>query len=265
MIGNTCVARRNFALPLGEHSLECRKGGVVHGAVRPHQGDEIAHPRRVEIQRAGVLRNQVEARERAGIVVGLDEEVEHQLVDMRQLVVAVHDRLLGTHERRHVPGDAHVAGMRVGRDFLDPFRLEGVVDLDLAVAALGIPVNCISGLLQAVDEDAVARRVWTLALDETERHDARTHCFACLDLSHEVGQCGIVVTHVAHRRHTAGNLQQRAPFVLVTVHVDQGRHQHASLGVDLRRGGARLRTCLVDRGNVTTIDIDVVLSREQPG
>ena len=166
-------ARVHVAGLLRVGALEGRERRVDHGLVVDEELDEVAHLLRVEIDGAGALADQVEAQDRARVRVRVRDEVQHHLVDVLQLVVALAHDALGARESRHVAADAQAPRMGVGRDRLGPLGLDRVVELHLAVAALGVPVDRVLRFLHVVHDEAAARGKGALALDVARGLDVR--------------------------------------------------------------------------------------------
>ncbi len=154
-------------------ALERRQRRVDDGLALGEQGDELAHCLGVEVEVAGPLADQIEAHDRARIGIRVGHEVEHELVDVLQLVVAFAHDALRARESGHVAADAQSPRMRVGRDRPGPLGLDRVVQLHLPEAALGVPVDGVLGLGDARDDEAAARCERALALDVAGRLDVR--------------------------------------------------------------------------------------------
>jgi len=99
-------------------------------------------------------------------VVIIGEEIQEHLVDVLQLVTAGLHRGLGPCERGHVATDPQPARVGMAHRVLDPLRLEGVVEIDLPEAALGMPVHPVVRLVQRIGQRAAAGRVRAGALEE---------------------------------------------------------------------------------------------------
>src|SRR5688572_15755961 len=147
--------------------------------------------------------------------------------------------------------------MRIGGDRPGPLRLDRVVELHLAEAALGVPVDRVLGLGDTRYDEAAARGEGALALDVARRLDVRADRAAPRDVALEARQVGIVVAHVARARDAACDLQRRVPGVLVGMHVEQARQQRTARAVDDRSRVLGGRSRGIDRRDAPLVHIDV--------
>ena len=238
-------------------ALERRHGGVDDGLALGEQRDEVLDRLGVQVEVLRALADQVEAHDRARVGVRVGDEVQHELVDVLQLVVALARDALGARERGDVPADTQPARMRVGRDRPGPLRLDRVVELDLPVSALGVPVDGVLGLRDARDHEAAARGEGALALDVAGRLDVRTDRAARRDIGAEPREIVVVVAHVARAGDAARDLQRRVPGVLVRVHVEKAGKQRASGAFDDRRGILGRRSGGVNGCDPPLVHVDV--------
>src|SRR5205823_13704513 len=137
VIGDGSVARVHLALLLREAPLEGGERRVERRVALLHQLDQLGDARRGQVERIGMVDQEIEPGERARIVLRSEEERQHELVDVLDLVVAGANRLLRAHEGGHVTAHAHAVLVRALGGLSHPFGVEGVVDLDLAVAVPG--------------------------------------------------------------------------------------------------------------------------------
>ena len=171
---------------------------------------------------------EVEPGQGAGVGLGGDEEVEQHLVDVLDLVVPLLDGLLRPHEGGDVAADPQAALVGVRRGLAHQVPGKRVVDLDLPVAVLRVPVDRILGPLQVVDHEAAAGRHRALPFDVPGGHDMREQQLAGLLAAHEALKRAVVVAHVAHREYARRQVQSAVPRAEMGVHVEQSRQQHAA-------------------------------------
>ena len=178
--------------------------------------------------------------ERARLGLGRDEEVQHHLVDVLDLVEALLHDLRGAHERRHVAADAHAAAVRVGDRLAQDLLRERVVDLELRIAALRVPVDRPLRLVERADG-------MPNELENGLRPSRKPQGMICgisrrpAAMSSSIPASRVVVAHVAHGGHAGGEVERAVPAPHVPVHVEQAGEQHAAGGVDLVVGVARGR------------------------
>ncbi len=96
----------------------------------------------------GVVGDEIKPRQCSRVVLGFDEEIEKDLVDVLDLIEPLFHDIFGAHEGGDVTADAQAALVSILRGGGHPFRLKRVIDLDLRVAALGVPVD---GFLDVFD------------------------------------------------------------------------------------------------------------------
>ena len=153
---------------------------------------------------------------------------------------------------------AQAQGPRMRHHGLDPLRLDGVVELELAVAVSGIPVDGGQRIGQVVGHEVGLRRERALALDEAVGRDARPENIAALDAAAQLGQLGVGVADVAHRGHASGQVQQQVDRCHMGVHVDQPRQQCSALAADaLGRLGLDEAARPGDGGDAAIEQVDV--------
>ena len=230
-----CERRGALAVALAQE-IEGGERRVDHRAALLQELDERLNFRAVEIEARRALGRQIETLQCARIGLVVDQEVQHHLVDVVDLIEArLHD-LGGAHESRHMAADAQTAGVGVGDGVAQMLTREAVVDLDLDVAMRRIPVDRALGLLERADDEATARAIGALALEEPRRDDLRPEDPAIGRLVDDLLQRCVVVADIAGGGDARGEVQATAPTANVPVHVKETWQQHAPRGIDLTGG-----------------------------
>ena len=256
VVGKVGVWLVDVAVALLEES-ERRQGRVDRDLFFGQLRHEILDRLRVEVEVSHFFGRQHEAVQVAGFGVGLGKEIEHHLVDVLDFVVAGVERLLGAQAGRHVAGNAHATAVRIRHGVLEDIFRERVIDLQLRVAALGIPVDGVFGALEVLDQEAATGAVRAFALQKAGGHHLRRQQLAGGGFIEHRLQLGIVVAHVAHAGHAGGDIQRARPAVDVAVHVEQARQHDTAAGVDDVFRRARGRAGRQHGGNASAQQVDI--------
>jgi hypothetical protein len=225
------VVRAELSLPL-PRPLESHQRRIHRGAFLLEQRDEVLHRLRVEVERAGLLGDQVEPSERSRVGLRFGQKVEQELVDVRDLIVAGAHRLGGQHEGRDVTGDAQAKAVGVFGDRRDPLGLDRIVELDLTAAVRGIPVHRAPRFLDVLHHESASRGELTLPFDVSAHLDTRPYVAQAVDSRSEREQGGIVIAFVTSRGDAARDMQERAPRGRVVVHVEESGKQRLASRVE---------------------------------
>ena len=126
----------------------------------------------------------------------VEEKVEHDEVEMLDLVGTGGHELMGAHERGYVPADPHPARMRLGGDEGHDCRWHRGVDLDLAVAVIGIPVDIPRGIGRGADTHFGRAGERSLSVDDAGPEDSRAELGAGLETPDALEEFVDVVSHV---------------------------------------------------------------------
>src|SRR6202521_2294353 len=200
-----------FTGHLRELRFECGERRVEHRLACDEQLDQVLKWLRVEIQRIRVLGDERKSLQRTGIGIGLDIEVQQHLVDVLNFIVTVLDGILGLHEGRNMAAYPQAALMRIRRGVLHPFGLEGIVDLDLRIAALRVEIHRLPGTVEAVDQNTAAGVELALAFDEAGGYHVWPNGLVAIEAANRLCQGYIVIAHVAHGGNAGGKIQQIIP------------------------------------------------------
>jgi hypothetical protein len=256
VVGHGGELLRDPALAVADE-IEGGERGVDDGVAALEQGEEVPHRRRVEVEVGGALRREVEPGQRAGIGLRRDEEVEQHLVDVLDFVVPLVHRLLSPHEGRNVPAHPEAPAVGISRGFPHQVLGKRVVDLDLGIAVLGVPVHRLPGSLQVVDHEPAAGGHRALTLDEPGGHHPGEHQLAGGLPTHQALEGRIVVAHVAHAGDPGGEVEPALPGADVYMHVEQARQQHPVAGVEHLVDAAGGRAGGQHRAHSAPIEIDI--------
>ena len=116
------IVRRRGSRACHQEPNEDADGRIERGPAFLHESQHALERLRVEVQRTEPLAERREAERRARVVLLADDEAQHELVDVGDLVVAVPDGALRSHERRDVARDAQTEPVRLGGDRLHEVR-----------------------------------------------------------------------------------------------------------------------------------------------
>ena len=232
-----------------------RQRGIDGELALRHRVDGAPDGGAGEIHRREALHRR-EPQQRPRILARLEHPAQHELVDVRELVVAGGDHGVRRGERRDVAGDAHAEAVGLLHHGRHPGWIDAVVDLDLPVAARAIPAYRVERGGLAVHDDAVVGVERALALDESAARDARPGDGPGLDAGDQPVEHLVGVAHVADRGRAAEQVEQRVFLIEMGVHLEHPRHQRAVAAVNrhlARRGGTRER---FDAGDGAAADDD---------
>ena len=98
---------------------------------------------------------------------------------------------------RNVAGNTQAAQMRVFGDRLHPLRLDRVVELDLAISVLRVPVDGFFAAFHVFDNEPAVGGKRAFAFDVTGGDDVGSYALTGIDLALQVVQVIVVVAHIA--------------------------------------------------------------------
>ncbi len=176
---------------------------------------------------------------------------------MVDFIVAGVECLVCAQAGRDMPGHAHAALVGVGHRILQDRLRERVVDLQLRVAMLGVPVDGVFRRRQVLDHEAQVGRIRAFAFQEAGRHHLRAEQAAVGGFIDQLLQGSIVIAHVAHRGHPGRKVQAAFPAAHVAMHVEQARQHDAAGRIDLVDGAAHRAAGRQHRGDAPAQHVHV--------
>src|ERR1700722_9516893 len=104
---------------------------------------------------------------------------------MGYFVIAVGNHPISGREGWDVTGDRHAQTVSFRGHWLDPLWIDGIVDFQLPVTPMRIPLHIPQRICQVIDNESEMLRVGAFSLDEAIRCDSRPCEFAVFKAGHQ--------------------------------------------------------------------------------